>query len=66
MTSSNLARRLEEYEATLKSLQLTIEPETRQLVAQDAPVPSSNKPRRRARTGGIRVRNQGFRLFRVS
>jgi hypothetical protein len=66
MKSSNLAQRLEEFEATLNSLRLGNEPATRLVMARDAPVPSSDQPpRRRARTGGIQIRDQGLRPFRV-
>jgi hypothetical protein len=66
MQSSNLARCLEEFEATIESLRLTNEPVTRQVTAHDAPVPSSDKPpRRRTRAGGIQIRDQGLRPFRV-
>jgi hypothetical protein len=65
MTSSSLARRLEEYEATIESLRLTSGPATRQVVGQESPAASSKVPRRRVRVGGIRIRDQGLRTFRV-
>jgi hypothetical protein len=65
MTSSSLARRLGEYEATIESLRLTREPATRQLVAQESPTARSNVARRRVRVGGIQIRDQGLRAFRV-
>ena len=66
MNSSSLAQCLEEFEASMQSLRLTNEPATRRVVARNSTVPSSGKPpRRRARTGGIRIRDQGLRLFRV-
>jgi hypothetical protein len=66
MKSSNLAQCLEEFEATLESLRLTNEPETRQVVGQDAPFAAPEKTlRRHTRTGGIQIRDQGLRPFRV-
>ena len=65
MKSSNLAERLEEFEATLESLRLRNEPATRQVVMQDAAAPAGEKPRRRARIGAIQIRDQGLRPFRV-
>ena len=66
MKSSNLAERLEEFEATLNSLRLTNEPTTRLLVSQDAPTLAQKKPTRRAgRIRAIEIRDQGLRSFRV-
>ena len=66
MKYSNLAERLEEFEATLETLQLSDAPATRQVVARDAPTPAPDKPARRARrVGGIQIRDQGLRAFRV-
>jgi hypothetical protein len=66
MKSSNLAERLEEFEATLDSLRLTSEPTTRRIVAQDAPALAAKKPRRSGRIRAIHTRDQGLRSFRVS
>ena len=67
MKSSSLAQCLEEFEATRNSLRLTNEPKTCQVVEKVAPNAAAEKPlRRRARTGGIRIRDQGLRMFRVS
>jgi hypothetical protein len=66
MKSSNLAERLEEFEATLESLQLTQAPVMNRIVARDAPAPAPQRPVRRARrVGGIQIRDQGLRSFRV-
>ena len=66
MKTSNLAERLEEYEATLESLRLDNAPVMNRLVARDAPSPAPQKPVRRARrVGGIQIRDQGLRAFRV-
>jgi hypothetical protein len=66
MKSSNLAQRLEEHEASLKSLRLASEPATRQVVAQDAPFATPENPLRRPRRPGrIQIRDQGLRPFRV-
>ena len=66
MKSSNLARRLEEYEASMASLRLTGEPSTRRIVPSDvSPIAQTKAPRRRVRVGGIQIRDQGLRAFRV-
>lgn len=68
MKSSNLAERLEEFEATIDSLRLTPSPGTRQIVAKAAPdvAEDTARPLRRAsRVGGIRIRGQGLHAFRV-
>ena len=67
MKSSNLAERLEEFEATLDSLRLTPSPGMR-LVVKTVPEISAQPERRvnrvsRART--IVLRDQGLRSFRV-
>ena len=66
MKSSSLAQRLEEFEATFESLRLTREPTTRRIVPQDvSPAARIKRPRRRVRVGGIQIRDQGLRAFRV-
>jgi hypothetical protein len=65
MTSSSLARRLEEYEASIESLRLTSAPATRRFLAQESPAMQSKVQRRRVRVGGIQIRDQGLRAFRV-
>jgi hypothetical protein len=66
MKYSNLAERLEEFEATLETLRLSNAPATRQVVARDALTPDPQKPLRRTRrVGGIQIRDQGLRAFRV-
>ncbi len=64
MKSSNLAERLEQYEA-LGKLQLSSEPATRVLAAPDAQAEIMRKPGRKSRRGGIVSRGDGLRLFRV-
>jgi hypothetical protein len=69
MKTSNLAQRLEEFEATLQSLRLTQEPATRMFITQESDAPSqpaARRPRRPRRPGGIQLRHQGLRAFRVS
>jgi hypothetical protein len=66
MKSANLAQRLEEFEASLASLNLRAEPVTRRVVAQDfLQQPPRKLPRRSYRTGGIRISDQGLHAFRV-
>lgn len=66
MKSSNLAERLEAFDATLESLRLTSAPVTNRMVARDAPAPAPQKPMRRTRrVGGIQIRDQGLRAFRI-
>ena len=66
MNTSSLAQRLEDFEATLESLHLVPVPATRQVVASDGlQEPVRKLPRRSFRTGGIRIRDQGLRAFRV-
>lgn len=69
MKSSNLAERLEELEAVMQSLQLSGEPTTRRITAPQAsgiPEQPARPLRRRGfRAGGIRIRDQGLRSFRV-
>jgi hypothetical protein len=68
MKSSNLAERLEEFEATLDSLRLTPEPTIRMDVQAEAN-PERNqlqaRSRRGFRVGAIVSRDQGLRAFRV-
>ena len=68
MKSSNLAERLEEFEATLDSLRLTRSPGTRQIAALRASGSPADQPRplrRISRLRGIEIRGQGLRSFRV-
>jgi hypothetical protein len=66
MKSSSLAQRLEEFEATIESLRLSGEPTTRRIAPQDvSPSAPIKAPRRRMRAGGIQIRDQGLRAFRV-
>jgi hypothetical protein len=68
MKSSNLAERLEEFEATIDSLRLTPSPGTRQIAVLPAPHSLADPPRplrRVSRTRGIEIRGQGLRAFRV-
>ncbi len=61
MHSSPLARRLEEFEADIRTLRLSDEPASRHV-----PRELLEKPRkRRVRIGGIRSGDQGLRSFRV-
>jgi hypothetical protein len=68
MKSSNLAARLEQFEAVMDSLRRTSEHVTRVRVglaeanrAEALPA----RPARRSRTRGIQLRDQGLRAFRV-
>ena len=64
MKSSSLAQRLEEFEAI--NLRLTSAPVTRRIVIEGVPTMAQLRaPRRRIRAGGIQVRDQGLRMFRV-
>ena len=66
MKSSSLAQRLEEFEASISSLRLIGEPATRRIVPHDVSTKAQIKaPRRRVRVGGIQIRDQGLRAFRV-
>ena len=66
MSFSNLAERLEQYEAEIDTLNLTRAPATRRLeTAHAAGDEILRKPRRGARRPGIHVRDQGLRPFRV-
>jgi len=66
MKPSSLAERLEEFEATIASLRLSGEPATRRIMPQDVSTKAQIKaPRRRVRVGGIQIRDQGLRAFRV-
>lgn len=68
MKSSNLAERLEEFEATLESLRLTPSPTTRVIAAGpalDVLEQPARPVRRPSRTRGIHIREQGLRSFRV-
>lgn len=67
MKSTNLAQRLEEFDAVLASLQLTPSPATRVVVPKEAPAASGPpaRPARRVRVGGIRISDQGLRGFRI-
>lgn len=66
MKSSNLAQRLEEFEASLESLNLSNAPVTRRLAVTEAagetPAP---RPRRTPRRLTLRISDQGLRPFRV-
>lgn len=64
MKSSNLAERLEEFEATLDSLRLTPSPTTR-LIVKSVAEPPMRLPQRTPRTRTIILRDQGLRSFRV-
>ena len=69
MKPSNLAERLEEFEAVVDSLRLTPSPTTQRLAAREASGESAEltRPIRRSlRARGIQVRDQGLRPFRVS
>ena len=66
MKSSNLAERLEEFEAVIDSLRLSSERVTRVVATQ--PYVDNPAPKRRVRTrsvGGIVIRDQGLQTFRV-
>lgn len=68
MKTSNLAERLEQFEATIDSLRLTPEPGTRQIVAKAGPevADARTRPSRRAaRVRAIEIREQGLRAFRI-
>lgn len=68
MKSSNLAERLEEFEATIETLRLTPSPTTRVIAAEpalDVLAQPARPARRAARTRGIQIREQGLRSFRV-
>ena len=68
MKSSNLAERLEEFEAALDSLRLTSESTVRMAVQPEANSegdPLQARPRRTFRAGAIVSRDQGLRAFRV-
>jgi len=68
MKSSNLAERLEEFEATIDTLRLSPSPETRQIAVLRAPHSRVDQPRplrRASRARGIEIRGQGLRSFRV-
>ena len=63
MNSSNLARRLEDFETDIQTLRLSDEPVASRMVVQEL-LEKPRKPRR-ARVGGIRTGDQGLRSFRV-
>ncbi len=68
MKSSNLAERLEEFEAVLDSLRLTSERTIRMEVRPEANAEGNelpSRPRRVFRAGAIVSRDQGLRAFRV-
>ena len=68
MKSSNLAERLEEFDAVIDSLRLTGERTTRLDVQPEANPESSQlpaRPRRAFRAGAIVSRDQGLRSFKV-
>lgn len=68
MKHSNLARRLEEFEADIAPLRLTTDATARLVATREDPgMPASpSRPARRAfRAGAIRTRDQGLRSFRV-
>lgn len=65
MKSSNLAQRLEEFEATLQSLQRTSGPATRHVELPGAAAAGEKRPRRMRRIRAIQLRDQGLRAFRV-
>jgi hypothetical protein len=68
MKSSNLAERLEEFEAVVQSLQMSVEPATRRMAAPES-CETPAEPARPARRGfgarTIQIRDQGLRSFRV-
>jgi hypothetical protein len=68
MKSSNLAERLEAFEAVMDSLRLTSE-RTVHMAVQAEANPEGNelqaRPRRAFRAGAIVSRDQGLRAFRV-
>lgn len=68
MKSSNLAERLEEFEATLESLNLTRSPTTRLIAvepASDGLAQPTRPVRRPSRARTIGISDQGLRSFRV-
>ena len=68
MKSSNLAQRLEEFDAVIDSLRLTSERTIRMEVRAEANSEGNElqaRPRRTARAGAIVSRDQGLRAFRV-
>ena len=68
MQTSNLARRLEEFDADISSLRLTSPTEARFDVPDAFAEPAANptrRVRRAFRAGAIRNRDQGLRAFRV-
>ena len=65
MKSSNLAERLEEYEA-LEKLRLREAPVTRVVMERDeAAATARSSMRRTRRAAGIVIRDDGLRAFRV-
>jgi hypothetical protein len=73
MKSSSLAERLEEWEATMRSLQMDHEPTMQKIAAPEgveAPEAMEQParpraPRRTSRARTIETRDQGLRSFRV-
>jgi hypothetical protein len=68
MKTSTLAECLEEYAPGLETLRLTQEPATRVLPPEKAPQDAGNTPRaarRIFRAHLFRIRDEGFRPFRV-
>lgn len=68
MKSTNLAERLEEFDAVIDSLRLTSERTIRMDVQPEANPETRERParpRRIFRAGGIVSRDQGLRAFKV-
>jgi hypothetical protein len=65
MKSSNLAERLEQFEATLRSLDLRAPPRTGLVNGGEGLPVFAGRRARRARASRIEVRDQGLRPFRV-
>jgi hypothetical protein len=65
MKSSNLAQRVEEYEADIASMQPARSPRPQLTVARDATAAPCKPARRTRRVGGIVVRGGDLKPFRV-
>jgi hypothetical protein len=65
MKSSNLAQRLEEFEADIASLRLTGQPETQVIMTRDGDRQPQPAVRRAPRAPRIVIRDDGLRPFRV-
>jgi hypothetical protein len=66
MKSSNLAERLEQYEAEIDTLNLARAPSMRRLEAASAAGEDMPRAtRRRSHRPGLQIRDQGLRPFRV-